>query len=138
MMRLNLENQLRKTITSDMEMKVIKLSRDFTYDKPVYPKSLNEIPKPNRDPVAFNEKGDYVRNAYLIYQHQYIYDKPRIDMTNRKLYIEATFNSISDVTYEVWLLRTYIGELCTMVTIGMVVIPQEKLYATEEKFAKMH
>ena len=67
MIRLNLENQLRKTVTNDMEMKVIKLSKDYVYAKQKAPKSLNEPPKPNREPIAFNDQGEYVRNAYLIY-----------------------------------------------------------------------
>jgi hypothetical protein len=108
MMKLNLENQLRKIITNDMEIKVIKINKDYTYDKAVYPQTLNRPPKLSRDPTAYNDSGEYVRNAYLVYIHQYIYDKERIDMTNRKLYIEATFNSVCDVSYEIWLLRTYI------------------------------
>ena len=69
MMRLNLENQLRKIITNDMELKVIKLSRDYKYEKPVYPESMNRPSKINRDPTAYNDSGDYVRNAYMIYLH---------------------------------------------------------------------
>ena len=52
-----------------MELKVIKLSRDYKYEKPVYPESMNRPPKINRDPTAYNDSGDYVRNAYMIYLH---------------------------------------------------------------------
>jgi len=52
-------------------------------------------------------------------------DKERIGLTNNKLYIEATLNSISDNNYEIWLLRTFLVELCTMTTIGMLLIPKE-------------
>ncbi len=56
-----------------------------------------------------------------------------IKLTNRKLYIEATFNSLSDVNYELWILRTYVDELAQLLTIGMVLIPKDQLYATDEK-----
>jgi hypothetical protein len=48
-----------------------------------------------------------------------------IKLTNRKLYIEATFNSLSDVNYELWILRTYVDELAQLLTIGMVLIPKD-------------
>jgi hypothetical protein len=54
-------------------------------------------------------------------------------MTNNKLYIEATFNSIADTNYEVWVLRTYMKEICMMISIGMLLIPKEQVYATDPK-----
>lgn len=49
----------------------------------------------------------------------------RKEVTNCKLYIEATFNSISDINYEIWLLRTYVPEVLMTMTFGMLLIPKE-------------
>jgi hypothetical protein len=46
-------------------------------------------------------------------------------MTNHKLYIEASFNSIPDTNYEVWVLRTFMQEICMMVSIGILLVPKE-------------
>lgn len=93
MMKLNLENQLRKVISNDMEIKVIKLSKveAANYEKV---QETHRHPTYNSMPTGYNDKGDFVRNAYLVYLHQYTNDIARINLTNRKLYIEATFNSI--------------------------------------------
>lgn len=133
MMKLNLENQLRKIICSDMEIKVIKLSRESvtSYDeqKPFREQAGKEF----QNPAGFNKDGEFVRNAYLIYHLQYMRDQDRIAITNKKLYIEATFNSITDTSYEVWLLRTFMPDCCMTVTFGMMLIPKEQVYATDPK-----
>ena len=86
-----------------------------------------------QEPAGFNKSGEFVRNAYVIYLLNYMHAPDTIKLTNRKLYIEATFNSLSDVNYELWILRTYVDELAQLLTIGMVLIPKDQLYATDEK-----
>ena len=107
MMKLNLENQLRKIVSSEMEIKVIKLRRDTNtpYDE-MQPYRFH-AGKGYQEPAGFDKEGEFIRNAYLITHMQYTRDKERVAMTNHKLYIEATFNSIPDTNYEVWVLRTF-------------------------------
>ena len=131
MMRLNLENQLKKVISNEMDMRVIKLNREestkyeemrnFYKNKQ---KTRDKVPI-YRDPSGFNQSGEFVRNAYIVFMHQYMYDKERIKLTNRKLYVEATFNSITDTSYELWVLRTFMEDVCQLVSIGMMLIPKE-------------
>eukprot|EP00347_Sterkiella_histriomuscorum_P001409 403372145 len=148
MMRLNLENQLRKIITNEMEIKVIKICREEMVaddidellknsrrKNPVNPeesKDKNSSSKSNRK-TGFNKEGNFIRNAYLIYLHQMLKDKERIDITNLKLYIEGTFNSMSEISYEVFLLRSFIPEATMMLTFGMLLIPKEQVYGNDEE-----
>ena len=48
-----------------------------------------------------------------------------IRVTNRKLYIEASFNTLPDINYELWLLRTYFPDCMSHYTFGMALIPKE-------------
>ena len=62
---------------------------------------------------GFDRNGEFIRNAYIIYEHPIIRDMERQESTNYKLYIEGSLNSINDINYEVWLLRTYFHEIFT-------------------------
>jgi hypothetical protein len=52
-------------------------------------------------------------------------DKVFLDGSNKKIYIEASFRSVPDINYEIWLLRTYFSECLTLYTFGMILIPKE-------------
>ncbi|CDW79922.1 UNKNOWN [Stylonychia lemnae] len=143
MMRLNLENQLRKIITNDMEIKVIKICKEEavadSIDELINRQKRNKAEinnlKQEEPPkkTSFNRDGNFIRNAYLIYLHQMLKDDDRIKITNLKLYIEGTFNSMSEINYEVFILRTFIAEATAMVSFGMLLIPKEQLYGNDEE-----
>ena len=93
-----MENQLKKIINIDMEIKVIKLCKSYqSYDA-------------QQSRLTFDKQGHFIRNGYLITMIDMAREKDRYEMSNQKLYIEATFKSISDINYEVWLLRTFVLE----------------------------
>lgn len=93
-------------------------------DKELVKKSRGSFDYEKRK-TGYGKSGEFIRNAYLVYMHAYLKDNFRLSLTNKKLYIEATFNSINDINYEVWLLRTFMGELATTFTFGMLLVPKE-------------
>ena len=54
-------------------------------------------------------------------------------MTELKLFVEGTFNSLSEISYEVFMLRVYIPEATQMLTFGMILMPKEYIYGSDEE-----